>query len=276
LHRQTALADHANAAQPEASLFERRQTPSLLGLGLLDFVPEAEIVARADPDDLLLPDGISGRAARVDGGRLGRFGWKAAIPTMAEFVRDAVTTELGMTLPWVDGMTFGRVHDSDDVPDPEFSLADADALLFYLQHLGPPPPDNARRDADPAQMSAGEAAFAAAGCDACHVPSLPLDAAGAAMNGGQATIWPYTDLLLHAVLPVDRLGTEEGAAAPNELRTPPLWGVAHTGPWLHDGSAATLQDAILAHDLEARAARDAFAALSTDDRAALLAWLETL
>ena len=120
-------------------MFEHRQSPALFGLGLIDAIPEAAILANVDADDMLTPDGISGRPSWTDGGRLGRFGWKAQVPTLEEFVRDAVTAELGMTLPYVEGLTFGKVHDNDDVPDPEFSAADAEALLFFMEQMAPPP-----------------------------------------------------------------------------------------------------------------------------------------
>ncbi|MCO4771787.1 MAG: hypothetical protein KDA24_17280 [Deltaproteobacteria bacterium] len=263
LHRATSLSDSAVRAQPEAEIFEHRQTPHLFGLGLLEGVSEDEILSRADPDDID-GDGISGKASWTDGGRLGRFGWKAQVPNIDEFVRDAVTAELGMTLPWVEGLTFGRVQDNDSIPDPEFSLADADLLAFYLRRLAPPP---RTPGPDPAAEAAGEQVFADVGCDGCHTPSLA---------GASGPVAAYTDLLLHDVLPEGRLGIEDASAEMGEFRTSPLWGVAQTAPYMHSGEADSVREAILLHAGEALGAVTAFSALDQADQAALLAFVESL
>ncbi len=263
LHRLTSLERTAVRAQPEAAIFEHRQTPHLFGLGLLQGVPESVILAAADPDDLD-GDGISGKPSWTDGGRLGRFGWKAQIPTLEEFVRDAVDAELGMTLPWVPGLTFGRVQDNDSVPDPEMSLDEADLLTFYLRRLAPPPRSPGP---DPAAEAAGEQLFAEVGCAGCHTPSLP---------GADGPVLAYTDLLLHEVLPPDALGIEEASAEMREFRTAPLWGVARTAPYMHSGEADTVAEAIALHAGEALGAVAAFGALDPADQAALLAFVESL
>ena len=258
LHRTTALLDVAPRAQPEATIFEHRQTPHLLGLGLIEDIDESTILAGADPLDAD-GDGISGKPSWTDGGQLGRFGWKAQVPSIDEFVRDAVTAELGMTLPWVEGMTFGRIQDNDDVPDPEMSLEDADLLGDLLRSFAPPP----RTSTDPTLEAAGEQVFADVGCADCHTPSLdgvPL----------------YSDLLLHAILPEGSLGIEDASAEMDEFRTPPLWGVARTAPYLHSGAADTIEQAITMHAGEALGVVAAFDALDDTDRAALLAFVESL
>jgi CxxC motif-containing protein (DUF1111 family) len=263
LHRSTVLRDSANLPQVATDVYELRQTPHLFGLGLLESVPEAAILANADPDDVD-GDGISGKPSYVDGMLLSRFGWKAQVPTIDEFIRDAVTAELGMTLPQVEGLTFGRVHDNDDVPDPEFSLANAELLADYLKLLGPPPRQPVT---DEAAAALGETLFTAVGCADCHVPELP---------GADGPVRAYSDLLLHEILPEDATGIEEASATVREFRTPPLWGVGATGPWLHNGRADSLADAILAHAGEGTAAREAFAALSLSEQDALLTFLESL
>ncbi len=259
LHKQTALDDSANVPQPEAVIFEPRQTPHVFGLGLVEGIAEQAILERADPDDLD-GDGISGKPSWVDGQRLGRFGWKAQVPSVDEFVRDAVTAELGMTLPPQEGLTFGRVHDNDEVPDPEMALEDAENLAFYLSTLAAPPRTPAE---DPSRAAAGEAHFEAVGCADCHVPELdgvPL----------------YSDLLLHDILGEGALGIEEASATMREFRTAPLWGLAQTAPYLHTGAADTLDQAIRAHAGEALGSREAYVALPSGDREALVAFLETL
>lgn len=260
LHRTTALDANPNLPQPEANIFEHRQTPHLFGLGEIETISEATILAHADPDDTRVPDGISGRVSWVDGGRLGRFGWKAQVPSIDEFLRDAVTSELGMTLPYVEGMTYGRIQDNDDVPDPEFELSDAELMADYLRELAPPP---RQVPLDTALADQGEQVFADVGCASCHVPELdgvPL----------------YSDLLLHEILPPDAVGIEEFSANMWEFRTPPLWGVSQTAPYLHSGKADTLLEAVVAHDGEAVAVREAFLALPQGEQDALLAFLETL
>jgi CxxC motif-containing protein (DUF1111 family) len=263
LHRSTSLFNTANLPQTDSAVYEHRQTPHLFGLGLIEGIDEADILALADPDDLD-GDGISGKPSYVDGGLFSRFGWKAQVPSLEEFVRDAVTAELGMTLPYVEGLTFGRIHDNDDVPDPEFALEDAALLTQFLRDMGAPPRTPAT---DPAAAEAGERLFADVGCTDCHVPSLP---------GADGPVRLYSDLLLHEILPDGSLGIEEASATVLEFRTAPLWGLAQTGPWLHDGSADTLERAVLQHAGEATASRDAFDALSDTERAQLVAFLETL
>ncbi len=264
LHRSTALTDGNTRPQADANNFEHRQTPHLFGLGLIEDIPDAVILAGADPDDSRTPDGISGRASVADTGRLGRFGWKAQVPTLAEFVRDAVTTELGMTLPYVEGATYGRIHDNDAIADPEFSLEQAALLEDYLRLLAPPP---RTAPSDPEAAGFGEVLFDAVGCALCHTASLP---------GANGPVPLYSDLLLHEVLPPDTPGIEEFSAGEREFRTPPLWGLARTAPYLHSGAADTLEQAIAGHHGEASGAREAFEALPAEERAALISFLETL
>jgi CxxC motif-containing protein (DUF1111 family) len=266
LHRTTSRlsALNANRAQVDATIFEHRQTPTLLGLGLLEAVPEETIVALADPDDAITPDGITGRVSRTDGGRLGRFGWKAQIPSLLEFVRDALTTEMGLTVPFQPGQDFGRPRDNDSVADPEVSLDEVLLLESFLRLLAPPP---RATPADPALAAHGEEVFAAVGCALCHVPAL---------DGPDGPVRAYTDLLLHEILPPGALGIEERSANMRELRTAPLWGLRDTAPYFHSGEADTIEQAVGLHDGEAAAVRDAFLALSGGDRDALLAFLESL
>lgn len=264
LHRSTAVPHSANRAQPEANVFEHRQTPHLFGLGLIEGIDEAEILARADADDTSPPDGISGRPSFTDGARLGRFGWKAQVPTIDEFVRDAFAAELGMTLPYEEGQTFGRLQDNDAVPDPELDLEQAHLLGDYLRLLGPPPRAAA---VDPGAEAAGALLFETVGCALCHVPELA---------GADGPVPLYSDLLLHEILAPGAPGIEDASAATTEFRTAPLWGLATTAPYLHSGEADTIEEAIELHDGEGSGARDAFEALTPADRDALLAFLATL
>lgn len=261
----TGLAKLAIAGAERAhgfgrNVFEARQTPTTLGLGALDRVPPESIVANADPTDAD-GDGIAGIAHVLpNDDRIGRFGWKAQVPSASEFVRDALTNEIGLTLPPQPGHTFGRTEDDDDVPDPEITLAEMEALHFYLTSLAPPP---APAEDDPA----ARALFAQVGCADCHIPRL---------DGLDSEADAYTDLLLHVVGPADKPGIVDGLATAGHFRTPPLWGVGTTAPFMHDGSAPAIEAAIRAHEGEALASREAFEALDAAARAQLLGFLETL
>jgi CxxC motif-containing protein (DUF1111 family) len=187
------------------------------------------------------------------------------VPSIAEFVRDAVTMELGMTLEYVDGMTFGRINDNDDIADPEYAPEDAALLEFFMRTLGPPP----RQPYDNVdQVEQGEQVFADVGCALCHIPSFETDL------GVTANL--YSDLLLHEILPEDAVGIEEVSAEMREFRTPPLWGLSQTAPYLHSGAADTIPEAIEAHAGEATDVVQAYMDLAQDDRDALLAFLDTL
>lgn len=244
-----------------ANAFETRQTPPLFGLGFLQSIPEHDVMANencANPD----PTAISGCARILASNDLGRFGWKAGVPSLAEFARDAMFNELGATLPDIPGQIFGALSDSDAVPDPEISEEDLAALVFYMEHLAPPP----GQSTDPLAEAAGETVFAAIGCTSCHVTDFVTD------DG----ITAYTDLLLHQVAPDGSVGIGDGDVGPLEIRTPPLWGLRHTGPYMHDGRAFTVDAAIELHDFEATGSRTAYRALSAQDAADLLAFLASL
>jgi CxxC motif-containing protein (DUF1111 family) len=248
----------------QADVFEQRQTPSVFGLGLLDTVSDAEILARHDPLDGD-GDGISGRARELlVGGQpeIGRFGWKAQIPRLADFVGDAMAGELGITTP-SDGRGFNLATDADAVADPELDVDQTADLAFWLLNLAAP---QRTGSLDPAVL-AGELTFDAIGCTKCHVPEL---------LGANGPVPAYTDLLLHNVMGSNFRGMEEPGADVGEFRTPPLWGIRHTAPYMHDGRGEDLRGAIQAHNGEARDIRDAFLALTTQEQDELLAFLNDL
>ncbi len=257
------LGDGRPPIDPTANVFEARQTPSALGLGLIDRIPAEIVIAAADPEDLD-GDGISGVARVLPDGRLGRLGWKAGVPSVAEFARDATFNELGITLPEQAGLTFGATSDDDDAPDPEISKVDLEDMVFFLSHLGPP----ARTRTDPGNEETGSQVFVTVGCAACHTPSLPTE------DGIEVQL--FSDLLLHDVAAEEAIGIEDGPASMREFRTSPLWGLAHTAPYMHNGSAETAEDAISAHAGEAKASVDAYQKLGAADRAALVAFLRSL
>jgi CxxC motif-containing protein (DUF1111 family) len=229
-----------------------------MGLGLVDAIAEEDIVAQADPDDLD-GDGIRGVVAYLPDGRLGRFGWKGSVPSVHEFVRDALSNEVGLSLPEEEGATFGFATDDDDVPDPEVSLDTMDALTAFLTWTAPMAPTG--------ENPQGQALFSQVGCDGCHTPSFETS---------MGTAWLYSDLLLHDMADSTQRGFPEGAASEIQFRTPPLWGLGRTAPYMHDGAATTLRDAIEAHHGESSASREAFGQLSAQDQDALLDFLSKL
>jgi hypothetical protein len=249
---------------PEADVFEQRQTPSLFGLGLLDSVPDAVILANEDPGDGN-GDGIFGVAhLKTIGGlqEVGRFGWKAQVPRLADFVRDAMGGENGITTP-DDGRGFALVSDADAVADPEFSEQQVGDMAFFLEQLAAPQ----RVGSVSLQVTRGEEVFSEITCDRCHIPTL---------QGSGGPVTAYTNLLVHDVMAPGYRGMSEPGAPTGFFRTPPLWGIRLSAPYMHDGRAETLRDAIQAHDGEGLGASSAYALVSASDQEALIAFLEDL
>lgn len=247
-----------------ADCFEQRQTPSLLGFGLVDQIPESAILAHEDPFDLD-QDGVMGTARRrtVNGTvEIGRFGWKAQLPRLVDFVHDAAFNELGMTT--ADGGRGASVStDGDGIADPEMPLADVEAMTAFIAALPAP----ARGGSTDPRVAQGEQVFTEVGCATCHVPSLPSPAGPVGL---------FSDLLLHQVWPAEFRGMAEQGAASGVYRTAPLWGIQDTAPYMHDGRAEDLEAAILLHDGEATNSRTAFSARSAADQAALILFLKDL
>ena len=275
LHATDALRAHGIESEPlppEATAQGHRTTPDIFGFGLLDAVPDAEILALADPDDRD-GDGVSGRAHWLPGGRIGRFGRKAAGSSLADFNEGAFLFELGLTtprLPFENSIAGAPLPDGvDPAPEPEASAETVALVDSYVRFLAPPAP--AERGP---RAHAGERLFRSVGCATCHVEKLRT---GDHVVGALAhrDVYAYTDLLLHDMGPALADICLEGAE-PSEFRTEPLMGLRHVPAFLHDGRAATIEEAILAHDGEARRAREAFEALQPGDREALLEFLRTL
>ena len=245
-----------------ADVFEQRQTPSIFGAGLISAIPNVSILANEDPDDVD-GDGIRGVARRIllNGSTvaIGRFGWKSQIPTLADFAKDALGGECGITTP-DDGRGFALLSDSDGVPDPELTGDQVGDLVFFMSKLAPP----RRRGGS---VAVGESLFSNIGCDRCHIPTL---------QGADGPVALYSDLLLHDVMPANFRGMAEPQAGVGMYRTPPLWGIVDTAPYMHDGRAEDLRGAILAHFSEGQAAKDAFLALTPADQDELLRFLEDL
>lgn len=256
-----------------------RIAPPLLGMGLLEAVPENAITARADPQDAD-GDGISGRAHWLIGSdgqrRLGRFGWKAISPGVREQSAAAYGEDMGLTTPVAADSDLDAAGLPADISNQELDL-----VTFYSQTLGAP---RTTQPARSALVRHGQELFGALGCGACHVASLRTGPAPQAVVQAMRdqTIWPYSDLLLHDMGPGLDDGVAEEGAASREWRTAPLWGIGLTrkvnakATFLHDGRARSLEEAILWHGGEAARSRDRYLALKPDQRRTLQRWLQQL
>lgn len=279
------IVDGAFGALPDDVQISPRVAPAIFGVGLLEAVPEKLILDHADPDDRD-GDGISGRPNRVVEERsgslmLGRFGWKANVPTVEQQNAAAFNGDIGITNP---------IFDDQDCPDgqrqckraPDGGKRELDAMKLervtsYARTLAVP----ARRKVDDPAARAGEGTFTSLGCDACHRPELKTAGSEFAALTDQA-IHPYTDLLLHDMGPGLADGRPDGLATGTEWRTAPLWGIGlvqsvnrHTR-FMHDGRARNLEEAILWHGGEAAASMKRFRKLPRDERQNLIAFLRSL
>lgn len=249
-----------------------RSTPAIMGLGLLDAVPDKDILLRADPKDRD-HDGISGRPNRNFDGRLGRFGRKALVPTLAEFNAGAFTIEMGITTPATpnEETIGGRPIPAgvDPVTDPELTKTELDLADDFVRFLAPPLPLPLDLEGE-----RGKIIFGSIGCAGCHAPSLTTgDNPVRALRYKQ--VWAYTDLLLHDMGP-ERGDICLGLAEPSEFRTEPLMGLRLREQFMHDGAAKTVEQAIELHGGEADGSKGRFHKLSDKDRKAILKFLGSL
>lgn len=287
------LIDLGYGALHVQAMLSPRVAPQMIGLGLLEAIPAADILAHADPDDAD-GDGISGRAAIVPSREfgvpmLGRFGYKAGMPTVREQSAAAFAHDIGISTPlfpaaWGD-CTAAQIacraarHGDDPEQDGfEVSADTLDLVTFYSRNLAVP----RRRDVDTPQVLRGKQVFYDTGCTGCHTPKFVTARLDDQPEQSFQLIWPYSDLLLHDMGAGLADGFAEGRATGREWKTPPLWGIGLTASvsqhtyYLHDGRARSLLEAVLWHGGEAAAQRDAVIALSKLDRDALIAFLESL
>ncbi len=280
----------------------------VFGLGLLEAIPETDILALVDASDSN-GDGISGKANFVfdavkaqagdnDPVSLGRFGWKANTPSVRVQSLGALRGDIGITNPLFpdESITGTALHDSyltrtgftdtgeDENGAPEASAEFSDSVVFYAETLAVP----ARRNVDSPDVREGARLFEQVNCTGCHKASFVTKSSGeiggVAMSDalkGQ-TIYPFTDMLLHDMGEGLADGRPDFLADGNEWRTRPLWGIGLTqtvnpqAGFLHDGRAATVEEAILWHGGEATTSRDGFMALSIDERKQVIAFLMSL
>jgi len=267
-----ALGIESEPIPSSATAQGMRSTPDVFGFGLLDAIPDATLLALADPDDRD-GDGVSGRAHWLPGGHIGRFGRKASVAALVDFNEGAFLAELGLTTPnqLEENSVAGAPLPAgvDPAAEPELSPDELFLTDSYVRFLAPPAP----ADFTPAAR-AGEHVFARIGCAACHVPSLRTGDHSVAALSNQV-VHAYTDLLLHD-MGAELADTCLADATPSEFRTEPLMGLRHVRTLLHDGRATSIEEAVLLHGGEGQRARDAFTALRSDERANLLEFLGSL
>jgi CxxC motif-containing protein (DUF1111 family) len=266
-----------------ANVVALRRTTALFGLGLVDATPDATFVALAASQ----PVGIRGRAPMVNNlsaghATVGKFGWKAQVPTLFQFSGDAYLNEMGITSPQFpqEQAPLGdpsRVAACDGNRVEPAGVEDEDGedvALFaeFMRFLAQPPAPVIQ-----GQAQSGDTVFTQIGCDGCHVRTLKSGPSEVAALANQ-TYHPFSDFLLHDMGSLgDNIGGN-GDAGLREMRTAPLWGVRFVDPTnlLHDGRATSLDDAILRHDGQAATARDAYVALPPGKKKNLLAFLQAL
>jgi CxxC motif-containing protein (DUF1111 family) len=281
-----SLPGHRNQCLPFPTNvhLSQRNTPALFGSKLIDDLPERVILAgaksqkmkwgMAPADDETVP---VGRALRLANGRVGRFGWKAQMASLSDFVQAACANELGLgnpgqaqPVPIYEKVTTTRRGGLD------LTLEQCNELTAFCASL-PQPVERLPKNVLPDEAAKGKKLFTSVGCAECHTPQL------GSVDG------IYSDLLLHRMgqdlvgggsygdppLPVPDSPGDDGPS-PSEWRTAPLWGVADSAPYLHDGRAATLEEAIRMHGGQGQRSSQRFATLGAGDQGRLIAFLKTL
>lgn len=278
--------------------FSARIAPQLVGIGLLEAVPESIILEREDSADTN-SDGISGRASQVDDpvsgvSRLGRFGYKAATSSVEHQVAAALNTDIGVMTSVLPNPDCGSSQSNCGTAGLELVDNQLSDLVKYISLLGV----GARRDYN---VTAGENLFDSAGCESCHRSTMTTSDYHPLNELRSQTIHPYTDMLLHDMGAGLADNHGEGSANGAEWRTAPLWGLGHTVSvlvgdpkandsvsipydatdinrvgYLHDGRARNLHEAIMWHGGEAAASQQAYDNMTVGDQTALINFLESL
>lgn len=279
-----SLSDFAYGPLDEDTLVAARMPPPVIGLALLEAIPNETLLQLAQAEK---PVGIKGRPNKVWDPEvkqtvIGRFGLKANHPNLREQVAAAFINDLGLSTPIYPDQNCPPIQSSCKVQmvsgRPEITALRLASTVTYLRSLSVP----ARRNLDDPAVQRGEALFAQAQCAACHRPELTTGEFPAFPQAANQTIHPYTDLLLHNMGEGLADHRPDFAATGREWRTPPLWGIGLSetvngaNAFLHDGRARNLVEAILWHGGEADGARRAFSDMVKADREALVAFLKSL
>jgi CxxC motif-containing protein (DUF1111 family) len=262
---------------PEATIRADRRTTALFGLGLVDAVPDSTFYGLAELEKHL-PDGTAGTVSVVTNlttGRpaVGKFGWKDQNPTLFQFAGDAYVNEMGITNPQFPDENCPAGDCSYLHCNPNTNMNDdgegVQEFADFMTFLAPPP-----RGPVTGQALLGQATFLVIGCANCHTPLLQTGPSPvAALN--RKTFSPYSDFLLHDMGALGD-GITQNKATGRLMRTAPLWGVRMQLPLLHDGRAASLNEAVLAHAGQGQKSRDRYASLPQLQKNNLIAFLNSL
>ena len=272
---------------PAGATFSKFMPPANTGLGFLDAVPDATLLALADENDVN-GDGISGRpnwitvpsyvsirpaAIQQNGKYISRFGKKAAAYDLLQQAANAYNQDMGITSIFEKFDTYSGL-----AIDAEVSIQTVHDVVFYLKILKAP----VQRNQNDGDIQAGKQVFLNSSCGKCHTSQLTTGVSTIAALSNKI-FSPYTDLLLHDMGPGLDDNYTEGSATTAEWRTPPLWGLglsrnSQGGQYflLHDGRARSIEETISLHGGEALQSRNSFLQLTTSDKAKLIKFLESL
>lgn len=272
---------------PAGIPFSKFTPPANTGLGFLEAISDATLLALSDPNDAN-GDGISGRPNWIsvpayciyrpgtierNGKYIGRFGKKAAVYDLLQQTVNAYNQDMGVNSTYEHYSTYTALE-----VDPEISNQTALDVVFYLQTLKAP----IQRDQTNPDVVAGKQVFLSISCGKCHIPQMQtgFSSIGPLSN---KTFFPYTDLLLHDMGAGLNDGYTEGTALPAEWRTPALWGLglsknSQGGQYflMHDGRATSIEQAISMHGGEAEQSKNSFQQLTATDKTKLIKFLESL
>ena len=268
----------AEQVPADATIRASRITTPLFGLGLVDAVPDEDFLKAAEFQAAATPQtaGTPNVVLEISTGqmRVGRFGWKAQVPTLFQFSGDAYVNEMGVTNPEfpTENCPQGDCTKLSFNPVPGLNDDGSNVAAFhdFMTFLAPP----SRGSITAVMAGRGSQVFMEIGCAACHTPAMmtgpsPVEALS------RRIFRPFSDFLLHDMGSLGD-GVAQGNATGRQMRTAPLWGIRMRPTLLHDGRATTIADAIAAHDGQGRFARDRFLALTAGERAALLAFVKSL
>ena len=282
-----ALPGYTPEQIPAGATFSKFTPPANTGLGFLELVSDADILAMADPNDGN-GDGISGvpnyeylpsfvspfpNAIPRNGKYIHRFGKKAAAYNLLHQTVNAYNQDIGITSTFQPKDVYSGLH-----IDPEVSDQTIHNVVFYLQTLKAP----VQRNQNDAEVIQGKSLFMQTGCESCHKQTLKTGTSPISSLSNK-TFHPYTDFLLHDMGPALDDGYTEGSAKTSEWRTPPLWGLglspnSQGGQYflLHDGRAKSIEEAILLHGGEGQQSKERFQQLSLQERNSLIKFLKSL
>jgi len=258
---------------PQAQFVSRRITTPVFGMGLIEAIPQATILARSGQ---VQPGGVIGFANMVVNPQtgaleVGRFGWKSQVSSTRVFSGDAYRNEMGVTNPIFPTEALPQGNPippgGDPLPDPEDGGADTNLIADFMNFTAPPPPLP-----DTPGSIAGRDLFNQVQCTSCHVPTMQTgNSPIQALRFKSVNL--YSDLLLHRMGSALADGVRQGEADGDQWRTAPLWGLRFRQLLMHDGRADSILDAIKLHSGEAATSRSRFLGLSAIQKKQLLEFL---